>query len=72
MTGYEEYLSEIGKKIHALRAESGMSLRSFSLMSGVHYNQILRIEKGEINPSIKTLYLISKGLDVDLKDLLPD
>ena len=71
MIPYEEYIATIGKTIHALRAEKGMSLRSFSLMVGVHYNQILHIEQGKVNPSLKTLYRIAEGLEVDIHDLLP-
>lgn len=40
-------------------------------MVGVHYNQILHIEQGKVNPSLKTLYRIAEGLEVDVKDLLP-
>lgn len=71
MISYGEYIAAIGKTIHALRAEKGMSLRSFSLMVGIHYNQILHIEQGKVNPSLKTLYRIAEGLEVDIKDLLP-
>lgn len=71
MISYGEYIAIIGERIHALRAEKGMSLRGFALMVGVHYNQILHIEQGKVNPSLKTLYRIAEGLEVDVKDLLP-
>ena len=72
MIPYSEYIATIGKTIHALRAEKGLSLRSFSLMIGVHYNQVLHIEQGKVNPSLKTLYKIAEGLEVEIKDLLPE
>lgn len=71
MLSYGDYIAAIGKKVHALRAQSGMSLRAFSLMVDVHYNQIQHIEQGKVNPSLKTLYRIASGLNVDIKDLLP-
>lgn len=71
MISYGEYISAIGSKVHALRAQTGLSLRAFSMMIGVHYNQVLHIEQGKVNPSIKTLYKIAEGLQVDIKDLLP-
>lgn len=71
MLSYGEYISVIGENIHAQRAQTGLSLRAFSMMIGVHYNQVLHIEQGKVNPSIKTLYKIAEGLQVDIKDLLP-
>lgn len=47
-----------------------MSLRAFGMMTGVHYNQLLRIEQGQTNPSLETLYRIADGLDVEVADLL--
>lgn len=72
MVSYGEYVSAIGDRIHALRAEAGLSLRAFSMMVGVHYNQILHIEQGKANPSVRTLYKIAEGLGVDVRDLLPE
>lgn len=71
MIPYGEYIATIGKTIHALRAERGLSLRAFGMMVGVHYNQILKIEQGTANPSLKTLYKIAEGLEVEIEDLLP-
>ena len=33
-------------------------------------SQVGRIERGENNPTISTLYVISKALKIDLKELL--
>lgn len=71
MISYGEYIAAIGKSIHALRAERGLSLRALGMMVGVHYNQILKIEQGVANPSIRTLYRIAEGLEVEIEDLLP-
>lgn len=70
MVPFSEYTQKIGVRIHGKRAESGMSLRAFGLMTGIHHNQLLLIEKGKTNPSLKTLYKIAEGLDTELVDLL--
>lgn len=71
MDSYEDYIAAIGARIRTLREESSLSLRTFSMMIGVHYNQILLIEQGRANPSVKTLYRIASGFGVDVQDLLP-
>ena len=42
------------------------------MMVGVHHNQILSIEQGESNPSLRTLFRSAGGLGFPLRDLLPD
>lgn len=70
MASLENYKIALGGKIRRCRIASGMSLRSFGLMTGVHYNQLLAIEKGKANPSLETLHKISSGLDMELFQLL--
>lgn len=70
MSALATYKKELGKRIHGLRAQNGMSLRSFGLLSGVHYNQLHNIEKGETNPSLETLFRIAEGLDMTVSELL--
>ncbi len=70
MVPFSEYTETIGARIHGKRAESGMSLRTFGNLVGIHYNQLLLIERGKTNPSLRTLYKIAEGFDVDLSELL--
>jgi hypothetical protein len=39
-------------------------------LTSIHYNQIGRIERGEITTSIYNIYIFSKALDVDPKRLV--
>lgn len=70
MVSFNEYTEAIGARVHSKRAESGMGLRTFGNLVGIHHNQLLLIEQGKTNPSLKTLYKIAEGLDTDLVDLL--
>lgn len=72
MAAFDEYNDRLGARIRALRKHAGLSLREFGMMTGVHHNQILSIEQGEGNPSLRTLLRIADGLGVSLCDLLPD
>lgn len=72
MATFEEYSIRVGMRIRALRAQAGLSLRTFGMMIGVHYNHILNIERGTANPTLQTLYRIAQGLDVPVAKLLDD
>lgn len=72
MAAFDEYSNRLGARIRTLRKRAGLSLREFGMMVGVHHNQILSIEQGEGNPSLRTLLRIAGGLDISLHDLLPD
>lgn len=72
MISFDAYLAELGSRIRTKRSATGMSLRTFGDMVGVHYNQLQRIESGQVNPSMSTLYRIADGLGVDVADLLRD
>lgn len=71
MATYDEYITELGRRVREHRVAAGLSLRTCGLMVGVHYNQLQRIEQGKANPSFATLYKIAKGLDIDLCELFP-
>ncbi|MDO5042953.1 MAG: helix-turn-helix transcriptional regulator [Slackia sp.] len=72
MAAFDEYNDRLGARIRTLRKRAGLSLREFGMMVGVHHNQILSIEQGQGNPSLRTLFRIAGGLDISLHDLLPD
>lgn len=71
MTTFDAYKTQLGLNILRYRKQTGMSLREFGLMAGVHPNQVTRIEHGKTNPSLQTLYRIAEALEVDVCDLLP-
>ncbi|PKQ44214.1 helix-turn-helix domain-containing protein [Confluentibacter flavum] len=61
---------KLGLKIRKIREEStDFSQEKLALEADLSENQIRRIEKGQTNPTIKTLLIIAKVLKVDLKDL---
>ena len=61
---------KLGLTIRKIREEStDFSQDKLALEVDLSENQIRRIEKGQTNPTIKTLLKISKALNVDIKDL---
>ena len=61
---------KLGLTIRKIREETtDFSQDKFALEVELSENQIRRIEKGQTNPTIKTLLRIAKVLKVDIKDL---
>jgi Predicted transcriptional regulators len=53
--------------IKQFRKARGMTVRRLARLSGVSHVEILRIESGEVSPSLDTLLKLSIALRIDLK-----
>lgn len=61
---------KLGATIRKIREEKDeYSQSKLAVEIGMSVNQVARIERGETNPTVKTLTLIAKALTVDIKDL---
>ena len=66
----KKVVEAIGARIRSLRIDKGLSQEDLANEADVPLSQIGRIERGENNPTISTLYVISEALGIDLKRLL--
>lgn len=64
-----EFLIEFGKKIQDLRKQLGLSQEELAYKAGFHRTYVGMIERGERNITLSNLKKLSKGLEVDIKDL---
>ena len=62
-------LENLGKKIKYYRKEANLTQEQLAEKVGVHQTYIGKLETGKINASTKQLFIISKALKVDMKDL---
>lgn len=62
-------LKRLGERIRLIRVRKLISQEELSFKTEISRNQIGRVERGEINTGISTLYEIAKGLDVELEEL---
>src|SRR5437868_10697317 len=60
----------IGKTIQRLRKAYNMSLGELSEQSGVAKSIISQIERNETNPTIGTVYRLSRALDTTIEEVL--
>ncbi|SFC72709.1 helix-turn-helix domain-containing protein [Flavobacterium phragmitis] len=59
----------LGATIRKIREEKDQYSQSkLAVEIGMSVNQVARIERGETNPTVKTLSLIAKALKVNIKD----
>ncbi len=65
----DEVLREIGQNISKLRKAAKLSTNELSYDTGIDKSNLVNIEKGRTNVTIKTLVKIAQALQVDLKEL---
>jgi len=66
----QEAGADLGKTIQRLRKAYNMSLGELSEHSGVAKSIISQIERNETNPTISTVYRLSKALDTTIDEVL--
>ena len=59
----------VGKQICTLRKQLKLTQASLASSAGMEESALQRIESGRTNPTNKTLYKVSKALNVEIKDL---
>ncbi len=62
-------LVNLGDRIRDLRKKRNLSQEGLALNANIHPTYFGRIERGEVSPTVITLYKITKALDVDLRQL---
>lgn len=66
----EAVFKKVGLKIRELRESKNMSIMTLADKLDIEYNNMIRIEKGRTNPTLGTLYNITKALGVKLTDIV--
>lgn len=65
-----EYNLKLGRRIQERREQMGLSLRELAAQSGVTASFLSQLERGQSNPSLKTLQAVANTLDVSIFYLL--
>lgn len=66
----QKLLNKLGAQVLKLRKEKKLSQEQLAHKAQIPVNQVGRIERGEVNPTVSTLYAISIALDIELHDML--
>lgn len=68
---HKPILHSFGQKMQKVRQSKGITQEGLASMLAMHRTYIGLIERGERNPTIRTLYKIAKALKVTASELLP-
>ena len=68
---HRDILQKFGMRLQKVRKEKRISQEELAALLSMHRTYIGMIERGERNPTIRTLYKIAKALKVKAGDLLP-
>jgi transcriptional regulator with XRE-family HTH domain len=60
----------LGNAVRELRARRHISQEELGFRADLHRNYVGAIERGELNPTFRTLLRVSRGLDVSLLELV--
>ncbi|HEY4280448.1 MAG TPA: helix-turn-helix transcriptional regulator [Conexibacter sp.] len=60
----------LGRAVRELRARRVYSQEELGAHTGLHRNYVGALERGEVNPTFKTLLAVAGGLDVPLSELV--
>ena len=59
-----------GKHLREIRSQLGMNQDDVAAVCGIDPTSISRLERGETNATLTTLFRLSKGLKIPLPDLM--
>jgi transcriptional regulator with XRE-family HTH domain len=68
---HKHILVKFGERMQKVRKSKKISQEELAEMLSMHRTYIGLIERGQRNPTIRTLYKISKALQVKSSDILP-
>lgn|SRR5690606_28117678 len=69
---FDSWDFDIGIRVRKARDRRGMTQVSLAKATGLTQSAIAQIESGKIQPKFKTLFLISKALDISLSAFFGD
>lgn len=70
MKNYQKLQIQFGKRLKLLREEKGLSLRDLAARCELDFSKIGKIESGQTNLKLSSIFELAKGLDVEPKELL--
>lgn len=69
ITRNEKFLLAFGKNLRKIRKSKGMTMEAVAFEAGIEYRQLGRIERGEINTTISSVFVIANAHGIELPEL---
>ena len=65
----QERLHQFGRRLRHVRKAKGFTQESLAAAAELEFSQIGRIERGVINTSLSTVFVLARTLQIDVRDL---
>jgi transcriptional regulator with XRE-family HTH domain len=66
----KKMLIQFGSHLRKLRQQKNLSLEALANEADVEISQVYRMEKGLINPTLSSLTVVAKALNISLQELV--
>ncbi|MDO7085899.1 helix-turn-helix transcriptional regulator [Pseudocolwellia sp. AS88] len=66
-----DLVKEFGEKLRLKRKEAGYSQESFAAYVGIERGNYGKMERGNVNIKLETLYKLINALNCEFEDILP-
>lgn len=67
-----DLVKEFGEKLRSKRKEAGYSQESFAAYVGIERGNYGKMERGEVNIKLETLYKLTNALNCDFEEIMPE
>lgn len=64
-----DFTKAFGKNLYVLRKRTGLTQEELANDADIPISQVGRIERGEVNTTISTAYVLSKALKIPVSEL---
>lgn len=61
----QQGIDALAIRFREVRKGAGYTKRQLAFESGVNISQLVRIERGEINPTVSTIFVISRAMNIE-------
>lgn len=65
----KQVVTDLGKKVVKLRKQFGLSQADLAYEANIDLSSLSRLERGNVNVTLETLYKIAKVLNVEIGEL---
>lgn len=65
----KKFIKAFGTNLKRIRKESGLSQEDLANDADIPLSQVGRIERGEVNTTISTVFVLAKALKIEASDL---
>ena len=65
----KKFIKTFGKNLKSIRKQAGLSQEDLANDADIPLSQVGRIERGEVNTTISTVYVLAEALKIEITDL---